>query len=371
MSKSITIQFPIKDVSPLIELFNNKLNRRKKIIEKLPVHIAMRYAESRLGKRIDSFSDLRYTIRKTRESLRAVGKDKLKEKLVTYGNNGRWAVCQIEALNRKLYENKQPDDSNFGEWLSVELECILPEGRFDDNGRPKGKSVNEFISFLKQSGYAKYVAIKDDGSVRPHAAFAKENPRAIGAEIVVTFHKDRNQILFDVCTALTKIGATVNTTCGTHVHFDMRQVTHAKTVTTAARRIAHVVPALKQMLPQSRRNNQFCQSSINDLKGRTRHGRYAFVNLQSFSKHRTLEIRGHSGTLDPNKIWNWINLLSLIMKTRNKQEINNIPELLANFRLPTSLSNYVVKRYLKFNPQNATPIHAGIDDVNEDDSDRA
>lgn len=350
MSKSITIQFPIKDKSPLLKAFNRKFNRRKVMLEKLSTPAALRYVESRLGNRIDHYSEFRSSVRRVRESMRSTGTDKLMDKLVRYGNEGRWGYATRQKLAQVIYESKRPDASDFGEWVSVEIECVFKTEQ----------SEQTFVSQIRSNGCSKYVTVKSDSSIR---ALPSDGEGAYGREIIVSFKKKEPQVLMTVCQALNSVSATVNKSCGLHVHFDMRHVTHGKTLGTAARRIAQVVPALKQMLPASRRDNQYCSRTINSLKDGSR---YSFVNMQSFTKHKTLEIRGHSGTIDGNKIFNWISLLDLIMKTPNQKEVNTIPELLAAFRLPANLSNYVMHRYIKFNPSAATPIATGTDDVAED-----
>jgi hypothetical protein len=85
------------------------------------------------------------------------------------------------------------------------------------------------------------------------------------------------------------------------------------------------------MMPHSRRgdNNTYCKSLLNRLntksnafrkidqadniksisKAVTNRKRYCKVNAESYFRHKTVEFRQHSGTIEYSKISNWILLL--------------------------------------------------------------
>jgi hypothetical protein len=82
---------------------------------------------------------------------------------------------------------------------------------------------------------------------------------------------------------------------------------------------------INAMLPASRRSNRMCQAldlnrieaadlTITDLKAAT-YGKFSSINLQTWS-NGTVEFRQHSGTIEADKIWAWVQfLLNLVTHT--------------------------------------------------------
>ena len=80
---------------------------------------------------------------------------------------------------------------------------------------------------------------------------------------------------------------------------------------------------IDEIMPQSRRanNNHFCKSLKNVVNLQSKiqaatsldkiaqifdHSRYFKINPESYSRHNTIEFRQHSGTIEFEKISNWI-----------------------------------------------------------------
>lgn len=290
-----------------------------------------------------------------------IAPDQLAIKLQNYGNTGGWGLKQIQQFASILFQDKAPAAANLGDWLSVEIELLFPN---------QGAEAS-FVSFVRKSGYMQFVTIKDDGSVKPskcdcpeetdedgngegvidHVEGCKAHGKtAYGREIVVTFKVGDWDFLRAICHKLNSVGSKVNKSCGLHVHFDMRHMKNERSMMLVANRVAKVVPALKQMLPASRQQNEFCEKVINKLSDsdRDRYARYSFVNVKSFQRHRTLEIRGHSGTTDANKIINWIKMLRVVMNKPNRSQINTVQEMLAKFKFEPELQEYMLTRQAKF-----------------------
>ena len=282
--------------------------------------------------------------------------DQLAQKLRVFNNEGAWGRAKIKELAEAIYKDKAPEKIEVGTWISVEIECIFR----------KESDENMIIQYIRKHGLTKSVTFKNDGSIHPTQeqcecaredeegnsidceCGANETRNHYGREIVVTFQFGKWEILRNICAELNKYKATVNKTCGLHVHFDCRHLT-ARQVTTIGKRVANVVPALKQILPKSRSDNRFCAEPMNTHKNSQGSGRYAFVNLGAYARHQTLEIRGHSGTTDANKIINWIRLLRKVMDTRSAVPINTASELIQKFKFESDLAEYVAVRFSKFN----------------------
>ena len=120
-----------------------------------------------------------------------------------------------------------------------------------------------------------------------------------------------------VCWVLDLCDVKVNESCGLHVHVDDRfqmfvtqgQVTpgcHAET------------GGIDRFMPASRRDNRYCRGlghvsdemirsarTVDELKGRIG-DRYHKVNLEAYSRHKTVEFRQHSGTTNFTKMRNWV-----------------------------------------------------------------
>lgn len=130
-----------------------------------------------------------------------------------------------------------------------------------------------------------------------------------------------------VARALDDAGATVNSTCGLHVHFDASDLNldHLKTI---MHRYADHESEIDAFMPASRRGNsnqycmslqQLCWAAIDDAASirslvNAQGSRYYKVNLQSFLRHGTIEFRQHSGTVNAAKIINWVRFLAAFIE---------------------------------------------------------
>lgn len=276
--------------------------------------------------------------------------DRLKLKLFHYGNEGGWARNKLGELNRMLFSHKVP--TNNEKWLGVEIECIFPSRSL----------LDKFISYCKANGLRNNVTIKNDGSIDTRDSQDEdvycdeceseecehlEHSSRVPKEIVVTFPSNDRGILMKACQGLSESKAWVNKSCGLHVHFDMRGVS-TRLYNIYANRIAKVVPLLRKMLPLSRRDNRYCSQDISQRSN----DRYSFVNRCARRKHNTLEIRGHSGTTDFNKINNWIDLMYCIMRTSGV-DYNELTfaEMLCQVGVSNELYDYCINRARKFSPE--------------------
>ena len=127
-----------------------------------------------------------------------------------------------------------------------------------------------------------------------------------------------------VANALKAAGASANKTCGFHVHFDARNM-NVNEIRTICTRYAKYEAEIDRFMPRSRRadNNRFCRSVVREFgytefKTATtverladaQEDRYFKVNLKAYLRHHTIEFRQHSGTVEAEKIQNWILFLN-------------------------------------------------------------
>jgi len=313
------------------------------IAAKLPLEYRALYEMSQ-SKKLDY--RLRYLLRGKVRDIRSLSKshseDPLKYKLSQWGNEGSWSKDMIHRMSREIYDDNSVEAIPIGEALSVEIECVFP----------CDSDLTLFIRKMKNQGLRKSVCVKHDGSIctgddscggdcdEGDCQCGGEVPR----EIVVTFSEKKPEVLKLVCQALSDCGAFVNKSCGLHVHFDMRNH-EARAVGVYARRLGTIVPHLKKMLPKSRRNNQYCVNDFNTVKSTAR---YAFINASAFRKHKTIEVRGHSGTVDYTKIFNWIRLMRLVMNHKKVIKEAHFFQVLAELECPNDLYDYCKERYMTF-----------------------
>ena len=140
--------------------------------------------------------------------------------------------------------------------------------------------------------------------------------------------KDGLEELKIVCEGLQNAGARINRTCGLHVHHGARDFTTDtfKNLIKIYQRFESVIDTL---VSESRRgsNNCYCKSVNNDLyrNALKRTGtpgalvsyvcdRYHKLNLQSYVTHGTVEFRQHQGTVEFEKISNWVKLTQAMVE---------------------------------------------------------
>lgn len=129
-------------------------------------------------------------------------------------------------------------------------------------------------------------------------------------------------IVRKVAALLAAAGATANRTCGLHVHVDAAGLSGKEIINVAKRYAAHEA-RIDRVMPASRRasRNSYCQGMdtllrsleifdqqpVVDARSLCQNfGRYYKLNLAAFMVHGTLEFRQHSGTVNGDKIANWI-----------------------------------------------------------------
>jgi hypothetical protein len=276
-------------------------------------------------------------------------RDLMEIKVKQFPKCGDWAKSKIVEFEKVIYDDKKTvPATDKGQWRSIEFELIFKNEA----------SMGTFVKEVRAKGYAKLVTIKADGSLR---ADEDDRNNAVCKEVVVSYRSGNEQIVRDVCAAF-KNKAYINNSCGTHVHFDMRNADE-KTARQYGKRLARCVPALKAILPKSRRESKYCLTPINDFNGNNE-ARYSFVNMQAYTKYQTIEVRGHSATLKADKILNWIAICEKIMTTHVRTrsgEITDPNELTKIYHLNEALGEYIRERYKLFNLLNDVVIPAPIE----------
>lgn len=162
-------------------------------------------------------------------------------------------------------------------------------------------------------------------------------------EVVSPILKGNNGLnsLKAVCDALASVDAKVNRSCGLHVHIGAEKISddHYVRIVRNYQKLERVIDSF---MPVSRRGNNgyYCRSlqGISFANCTTKsdvinamHGcRYYKVNACAYLRHKTIEFRQHSGTVEYEKISNWIMFLARLVEYSYKHEIdacNSIEEI--------------------------------------------
>lgn len=137
-----------------------------------------------------------------------------------------------------------------------------------------------------------------------------------------------------VCQVLKACHAYINKSCGLHIHFDAQNF-DLRQWKNIYKNYAGFEDAIDELLPRSRRGNTntYCRSlrQISDLSGKIDRAsslaqiaaifgasRYYKINPISYQRHNTIEFRQHSGTIEFDKVSNWVLLLhNLVEYSKN------------------------------------------------------
>jgi hypothetical protein len=117
------------------------------------------------------------------------------------------------------------------------------------------------------------------------------------------------------CDTLAQVGATVNRSCGLHVHVGAKHLTNAEYSNVFAN-YYYLEGVIDAFMAPSRRNNFYARSlqSLNvsnftsreSVKSAMHNNRYYKINPISYLRHGTIEFRQHQGSTSYEKISKWI-----------------------------------------------------------------
>jgi hypothetical protein len=213
--------------------------------------------------------------------------------------------------------------NHFASTFGVEIECYLPEGT---NAQQAASAVNYRLSQLSGSCRAEsynhitrtWWKVVADGSLGDYTRGVEfVSPPLIGEAGLKQVEA--------VCKALTDLNCIVNKKCGLHVHVGVGANPDIDFLKNLVKLYSRFEAVIDQLMPVSRRasNNMFCRSmtsvavaALDRAMGveqviaaaqgsRHSESRYYKLNLTAYRKHKTVEFRQHSGTLDAQKAVMW------------------------------------------------------------------
>lgn len=223
-------------------------------------------------------------------------------------------------LNRIMENKRFPLNSN--PHIGIEIECITNFSR------------SQMSYFFALKNLQNYVSVGTDMSIEVGRELYEGSKiiREYGHEIRICCPYNKlKETLNKVCSVIKFANGTVNDSCGLHVHLDMR----FKKPYTSYWNLVSCLPLLKSKVSKHRWNNEYCKLNRTKLFGEVNNEhdksgeKYYAVNKESYKRLKTLEIRIHESTLNPNKIFNWVKLLVDIAKVKKKisSQVKNVREL--------------------------------------------
>lgn len=192
--------------------------------------------------------------------------------------------------------------------FGVELECV-------------GARRQDIVALAQERGLTvmsenynhrdhNYTKIVTDGSLR-----------GVNCNEVVTPPLGAWDNLRTICEAISAAGGRINISCGLHVHIDAHGFSRQQW-----QNIGHNYWMLRIIingsLAPSRRMNHFCRIvDIPDAPAMSREAlrlwsrdRYCAVNYEAWTRHKTIEFRQHQGSLNFNKIRDWVLFLESLVE---------------------------------------------------------
>lgn len=162
------------------------------------------------------------------------------------------------------------------------------------------------------------------------------------------------------CDTLNTIGASVNKSCGLHVHIGAQMLTE-KEYCNVFVNYMRLETAIDSFLAPSRRSGgagaHWCHSlrhAENDIIAATTIGgirealnrnRYHKVNAEAYLRHRTIEFRQHQGSINFTKIKAWVEFLAkLVAYSRTNRLARNIDRIEDIPFLNNAEKNYFISR---------------------------
>lgn len=204
-----------------------------------------------------------------------------------------------------------------------------------------------------------------------------------GNEIVspILSGKEGLEQIAKVCQALNAVGCKVNRSCGLHIHLDARDLKRREIMAFLVH-YARFEKFFDSILPESRRdnNNSFCYSMCRLLDTRYQSmlktetpvnvyrvvgfDRYQKVNMEAYVKYGSIEVRHHSGTIEADKIINWVVLQIGFLEAARYAQIRFDPMTVSVIqfkkwvnltvknqdKIVTDCAEYITKRFKEFNP---------------------
>lgn len=204
-------------------------------------------------------------------------------------------------------QSKRPETE--AKHIGIEFEFVSP------------KEKEDILLDIFRLDLQNYCRLGEDSSIDTYSL--NENAHELR---VICKECELNKILSRLGILFKKIKAKVNTSCGLHVHLDMRTLNYKeefKKLLDAKEILYDCVSFTRKQYGTPEQNSGFCfvNPPIHyrqiDRMHPSLFSKYWGINPRAYDKYKTIEIRMHHGTVDVDVVKNWIKIL-LKIKSNNK-----------------------------------------------------
>jgi hypothetical protein len=220
--------------------------------------------------------------------------------------------------------------------VEIEFYCSQSFTAVEAALRAAGVVVNNTSTTHNGSSLTAWV-LKYDGSLNAPPAYSWHGMELVSPPISGAEGFDA---LKNVCRVLRTLGARVNRSTGLHVHHDVEDL-NLRQFKNVVLGYANNQRSIDQLVATSRRGRQsFCgpldDGTLTSIRNCPSLGsiatlvgtRYVHVNLKSFPKYGTIELRQHQGSINYTKIAAWISFgQALIAKAKADAEAGELYEV--------------------------------------------
>lgn len=241
--------------------------------------------------------------------------------------------CELHRIwdSYKHFNMYRPSFDIDGLTFGVEMECVnAPVSRVTTRMQSNGIEC-QYLGYTHRTTPS--FKLVSDSSLQGNNTIECVSPILKG--------ESGENLLKNACKALSEAGAGVNRSCGLHIHFGAENMTD-KHYINIFKNYQKIENAIDEVMPESRKANnsrwcyslvrfnfEFCQTK-SDVAG-VICTRYTKVNSQSYNRHKTIEFRQHSGTINYTKIMGWVKFLKDLIKFSEKnvltENVNHIEDL--------------------------------------------
>ncbi len=261
----------------------------------------------------------------------------------------------VQNVYAKYFSNRplsQEGDFVFNRSFGIELEII------HNNKRELCDAIRARGVLCEIEGY--------NHSTRRHWKIVSDASVNGGYELVSPVLKGQRGLdeVKAVSEALAEVGAMINRSCGFHSHFGTDDFKDSISVwRNLYINYATLEEDIDAFMPPSRRHNRYCSSlkvrswrskmenaqTLVDLeRAVTNRSRYFKLNSQSYWRHGTVEFRQHSGTIEFDKIKNWLLFCARFVDFSKREKLDRGGERALEKFLDRDLAAFYKQRKQKF-----------------------
>ena len=261
----------------------------------------------------------------------------------------------VQNVYAKYFSNRplsQEGDFVFNRSFGIELEII------HNNKRELCDAIRARGVLCEIEGY--------NHSTRRHWKIVSDASVNGGYELVSPVLKGQRGLdeVKAVSEALAEVGAMINKSCGFHSHFGTDDFKDSISVwRNLYINYATLEEDIDAFMPPSRRHNRYCSSlkvsnwrekmdsaqTLIDLeRAVTNRSRYFKLNSQSYWRHGTVEFRQHSGTIEYDKIKNWLLFCARFVDFSKREKLDRGGERALEKFLDRDLAAFYKQRKQKF-----------------------